>query len=63
MRAEGGTLYHVSKVFTAYDFDYSSALCPEELLQAAKKKFNMSISLKDCQDIVKFYDRKGAGEM
>jgi Ca2+-binding EF-hand superfamily protein len=64
MRAEGGTLYyHVSKVFTAYDFDYSSALCPDELLQAAKKKFNMAISLQECNDIVKFYDRKGAGEM
>jgi Ca2+-binding EF-hand superfamily protein len=64
MRAEGGTLeYHISKVFNGYDFDYQSSLRVAELREADRNKFNINISLKDCEEIVAFYDRKGIGEM
>lgn len=62
MRAEGGTLYyHVTRVFGSYDFDNCSAQFPDELYRVSRKKFNLSLSLHDCQKIVKFYDRKGGG--
>jgi Ca2+-binding EF-hand superfamily protein len=64
MRIEGGTLeYHVKKMFQNFDFNYSSALDPDELLAAAKGSFHLNFSREDAELVVKYFDRRKTGEM
>jgi Ca2+-binding EF-hand superfamily protein len=64
MRVEGGTLeYHVRKMFQSFDFNYSSALDPDELLAAGTGLFHLKMTKEDAQMIVRYFDRRKTGEM
>ena len=63
MRKEGGTIFsHVRKAFLMADFDYTNALNEKEFIYAMRKGFGLNISMEAAQTIIKYYDRRGAGE-
>lgn len=64
MRVEGGTpYYHVRYLFQFFDYDLSNGLNASELRTAAKKKMKLEMTTTQAEQIVKFYDRLGEGQM
>lgn len=64
LRDVGGTPdEHVRFLFKFYDFDYSNGLYAEELMIAAKRSMKLTVTQKNAEEIVKFYDRKHNGQI
>ena len=65
MQIDGGTPYHhVRFLFNFYDYDYSSGLNRAELMTAARKGMNLSITTSQADEIIGYYDRyTRTGEM
>lgn len=63
MRKEGGTIFsHVRKAFLMADFDYTNALNEKEFTYAMRKGFGLNVPEDAARTIIKYYDRRGAGE-
>jgi len=64
MRTQGGTpYYHVRYLFQFFDHDLSNGLDAKELQNAARKKMKLAMTQTQAEQIVRFYDRKGEGQM
>jgi Ca2+-binding EF-hand superfamily protein len=64
MRNEGGTPFeHVRNIFTKYDFSYQNGLDKSQLRIAAHKMMKLTMTEKQAEDIIKYYDRKHLGRM
>lgn len=64
MRVEGGTpYYHIRYLFQFYDYDYSNGLNADELMIATKKGMKLTITRPAAEEIVKYYDYTGNGDM
>ena len=64
MRVEGGTpYYHIRNLFQFYDYDYSNGLNASELQIATKKGMKLTITDEQAEEVVKYYDRTGNGDI
>lgn len=64
MRVEGGTpYYHIRNLFQFYDYDYSNGLNADELMIATKKGMKLTITRHAAEEIVRYYDFTGNGDM
>lgn len=64
MRVEGGTpYYHIRNLFQFYDYDYSNGLNVDELMIATKKGMKLTITRPAAEEIVRYYDFTGNGDM
>ena len=58
MRNSGGTPYSIIRaMFVYWDADKSGMICDNELL-SCMKSLGVKVTLKDCQDIVSYYQSK-----
>ena len=64
LRDVGGTPdEHIRFLFKFYDFDYSSGLYADELMIAARRSIKLKMTDAQAREIVKYYDRKGLGQI